>query len=260
MPDPQFDNSYLPGGENYSGAGGGFNFGRMMQGAGIGDLLGAGLLGYGMSQYQNPASAGMPYLNQAAQQLPQYFQPYMDAGQKALGQYAQNSSQMTSQLPQLQQQYSNLMSNPTGVMNAIGSTFQSSPGYGWQVGQAQNAANHAAAAGGMLGSPAEQQSVAGTVGQMANQDYYNYLNHGMSMYGQGLNGAANMIGMGQQGLGDIAHMGYGASSQLGEDLSNILMSQGNLAYAGQANQNQSQQGSLGGMGSMLGDAAMAFML
>lgn len=170
----------------------------------------------------NPADAGMPYLNQALQQLPGYFQSYINAGNSAL--------------PQLQQQYGQLLNNPGAVMGKIGSGFQQSPGYQFQVNQSLGAANRASAAGGMAGSPMEQQNIAGTVNGLANQDYYNYLNHGMSMYGMGL-----------QGMGDLAHMGYGASSNLGEDMTNAMMSQANLAYAGQANQNQAKGGMFGNL-------------
>lgn len=176
----------------------------------------------------NPADAGMGYLNQATQQLPGYFQPYMNAGQ--------------SFLPQLQSQYGQLMSNPGGALNRMGANFQQSPGYQWDVNQALGAANRAAAAGGMLGSPQEQQNIAGTVNQMANQDYYNWMNHAMSMYNTGLQGAQNMYGI-----------GYDASKNLGEDLANIYQSQAQLGYAGQANQNQASQGMLG---NVLGAAGM----
>lgn len=184
---------------------------------------------FGMFNQQNPADAGMPYLNQIQQQLPGYFDPWINAGKAAL--------------PQLQQQYGGLMNDPTGMMNKMGAHFQQSPGYQWQTGQAVDAANRAASAGGMLGTPAEQQSIAGTVGQMANGDYYNYMNHAMNMYGMGLNG---MQGMANQGLS--------ASRGLGEDLSQALMSQAQLAYAGQADQNQAKQGMFGNMMGMAGAA------
>lgn len=193
---------------------------------GMGDLLGAGLLGWGMGNYQNPADAGMPYLNQIGQMLPGYFNPWINAGKSAL--------------PQLQQQYGQLLNNPGGVMNRMGAGFQQSPGYQFQTQQALNAANRAAAAGGMAGSPMEQQNIAGTVNQMANQDYYNYLNRAMGLYDQGLSG-----------MNDMSHMGLSASSNLGEDLASALMSQAQLAYAGAANQNQAQQGSMGGIGGLL---------
>lgn len=228
-----------------------------MEGNAAGDLMGAGLLGYGMSQYQNPASAGMPYLNQISGMLPQYFSPWMNAGQQALPQLQQQYGQLLGEGQGIMQQNNQLMNNPGGEMNRIGSGFQQSPGYQFQVGQSENAVNHAASAGGMLGTPAEQQNMAQTVGGLANQDYYNYLNHGMSLYSQGLNNATNMYGEGLQGMGNMAQMGLGASSNLGENLTSALMSQANLAYAGQANQNQSQQGALGGIGSLLGSGLSA---
>jgi len=175
----------------------------------------------------NAANSAMPYLNQAMLQLPSYFQTYINAGNQMM--------------PQLQQQYGQLLNNPGSVMNKIGSGFQQSPGYQWQTNQALGAANRAASAGGMLGSPAEQQSIAGTVNGLANQDYYNYLNHAMSMYGMGLQGAQNMYGI-----------GYDASKNLGEDMSNLGMSQANLTYAGQANQNQGRFGMLGDVMGLVG--------
>lgn len=206
--------------------GGGGGLGGMFAGGALGDFLGAGLGMFGMGQYKDPSDSAMPYMNQISGELSKYFSPYINAGNQAL--------------PQLQSQYGNLMNNPGGFINNMGKQFQQSPGYQWQVGQAEGAANRAAAAGGMLGTPAEQQNISGTVNQMANQDYYNWMNHAMGAYGMGLNG-----------MNSIARMGYGAASGLGEDLASALMSQANLAYAGQADKNQEEQGGLGGIGGLI---------
>jgi hypothetical protein len=53
--------------------------------------------------------------------------------------------------------------------------------------------------------------------------------------------------MGLSGMNDMSHMGLQASSGLGEDLASILQSQAQLAYAGQANQNQQKGGMFGDM-------------
>jgi hypothetical protein len=193
----------------------------------------------------NPADGAMPYLNQIGGMLPQYFQPWMNAGKQALPQLQQQYGSLLGQGSQLQNEYGQMASDPTGVMNRMGSTFQQSPGYQFQANQAMGAANRAASAGGMIGTPAEQQSIASTVGGLANQDYYNYLNHGMSMMGQGLQGASNLYGMGLQGEQQLAGMGYDASKSLGEDLSSALMSQAQLAYSGQSDVNQGRFGMLG---------------
>lgn len=180
----------------------------------------------------NPANSAMPYFNQATGALQSAFNPYIQAGNTAL--------------PQLQSQYGQLMNNPGGMVNKFGSSFHQSPGFNFQVNQATGAANRAAAAGGMAGSPMEQQSLASTVNGLANQDYYNYLNHAMSAYGMGL-----------QGEGNLANMGFGASRSLGEDLANAYMNQGNLAYAGQVNQNEAEAGKWPALFGMFSGAAGA---
>jgi hypothetical protein len=191
---------------------------------GAGGAIGAGLAGIFGNQ-GNPTSAGMGYLNQIPGMLGNNFNPYIQAGQGAL--------------PNLQQQYGQLMNG--NFINNMGRNFQQSPGYGFQVNQALGAANRAAAAGGTLGTPAEQQSIAGVTTGLANQDYYNWLNHAMSAYGMGLQG--------EQGL---AQMGLGAAGQMSQDDMDAMMSQAQLGYTGQQNQNQ-QQGM--NWGALLGGGA-----
>lgn len=166
----------------------------------------------------NPANAAMPYMNQIPGMLQGGYNPFIQAGLGAL--------------PTLQQQYGQLM-NPNFI-NQMGKGFQQSPGYQFGINQATNAANRAAAAGGMVGSPQEQQNLAGTVTGMANQDYYNWLNHAMGAYSQGLQG--------EQGL---YNTGFNAQNAMSQQMMDAMMSQANLAYAGQANQNQMNQGLFG---------------
>lgn len=173
--------------------------------------MGLGLFGGGNS-WTNPADAAMPYLDQIKGQMSKYLDPYFNAGKSALD--------MT------QGQYGKLINDPTFMMNQIGKGYQASPGYQWQVGQATNAANNAAQAGGMVGSPQEQQELAGTVNGLANQDYYNYLNQALGQYQQGLGG-----------MQDISHMGLNAGTSMAENLAQMLMSMANMSYAGAQNSN-----------------------
>jgi hypothetical protein len=176
---------------------------------------------------KNPANAAMPYLNQIPGTISPLYQPFINAGQWAL--------------PQMESQYGSLINNPGGVMNKIGAGYQQSPGYQFNVNQATQAANSAAAAGGMAGSPAEQAALAQQVSGYANQDYNQYLQSALGMYGQGM-----------QGLSGLYQTGYGASTGLAGDLASNLMNQANLAYSGRANQNQMTGGlwgNLAGLGS-----------
>jgi hypothetical protein len=135
-----------------------------------------------------------------------------------------------------------MMNDPSGLMNKFGQGYKQSPGYQFQVNQATGAANNAASAGGMLGSPMHQQNTANMVNNLANQDYNQYLSHALGLYGQGL--------AGQQG---IYNTGAQVSGNLGENLSNSLMNQGNLAYSNSMNQNQMGMNFLGGL------AGLAFL-
>lgn len=188
--------------------------------------LGTGLGGiFDYMNYQNPANSAMPYMNQIGPMMQGYMSPYINAGM--------------GELPNLQKQYGQLTNNPGQVINQMGQGFQQSPGYQFQTNQAMGAANRAASAGGMLGSPMAQQNMAGTVNGMANQDYYNWMNHAMGAYGMGLQG--------EQGL---YNTGYQASDSLSQSLAQALMGQANLGYAGAQNQNQNQGGAIGAITSM----------
>jgi hypothetical protein len=256
-----------------SGSGSGFNWSSMFGGSGggggggfggpnISDLFGL----YAAMNSDNPADSAMSYYNQIPDMLKGIYSPYMQAGNAAVQPFLSNISAVNPYLQggnwaagNLQNQTNSLVNNPTGVMNAIGSTFKQSPGYNWQTQQAQQAVNNAAAAGGMAGSPLQQQNSANVVNQLANQDYYNYLNHGMEMYNQGYQGLQGMYGTGANiannmyGIaGNIANNMYGAganaANQYAENLGSTLMNQGNLAYNGTINDNQKLGAEMGYLG------------
>lgn len=197
---------------------------------GLGSMLG-GMLG---GDYTNPAEAAEPYLQQAQKQLPQYYQPYMDASKQAL--------------PQLQGAYGRMM-DPNSFIQQIGSGYQASPGYDWMKNQGLMAANNAASAGGMLGTPQHQQQAATMVTGLANQDFYNYLQKALGTYGQGVAGQEGLYGA-----------GLGASIGLGENLSSLLGSQAQLAYEGQQAENAHSGGQAGGMLGAVGSMLPFFMM
>jgi len=168
----------------------------------------------------NPANAAQPYLNKIPGTISPMYQPFINAGQWAL--------------PQMQQQYGSMVNDPGSLMAKFGAGYQQSPGYQFNVNEATRGANQASAAGGMLGSPAEQQELSGRISGLASQDYNQYLSNALGLYGQGMGGLSNLY-----------QTGYGASNQLAGDLASNLQNQAQLAYSGQANQNQ-QTGNLWG--------------
>jgi hypothetical protein len=211
------------------------NFGLAAGAGGIGAGI-AGLLGGG----DNPYDAASKYYDQIPGTMQRYFNPYISAGQGAMGQLQGQYGNLLGNYSGVQGQYNQLMNDPNGFLSKIGAGYQKSPGFDWQMNQGMNAANNAAASGGMAGSPQHQQQAATMATGLANQDYYNYLNHALGLYNTGLQGNAGLYGAGLQGLQGMNQMGYNASNELAGGLSNSYMNQGNLAYSGQAAQNQAQ--------------------
>jgi hypothetical protein len=197
----------------------------------------------------------MPYLNQIPSTITPYYQPYINAGSNALDTLNTQYGNLTANYPGIQDQYNQLMFNPTDFLKKLGQGYQQSPGYQFRVDEATRAANNAAAAGGMLGSPAEQQELGRTVSNIANEDFNDYLSNALNTYFQGLYGNTNLYNTGLQGISDINKMGYGASTDLAQNLAQALMSQANLTYAGKVNKNQQQ---FGNEGLLLGLATYPF--
>lgn len=178
---------------------------------------------------KNPANSAMPYLNQIPGKTQGFQQPFFDAGKSALG--------------SLQEQYGNIFKDPGGFMNQMGQSYQQSPGFKSAMEQALMAANHAAAAGGMAGSPQSQYEQMQTATGLANQDYNNWLDKTLGLYGQGLSGEQGMAGMGQQ-----------AGQSMADMIAQTLAQQGNLAFQGQAQQNQNQKDMFGNIAKGVGAA------
>lgn len=165
-----------------------------------------------MADYVNPASAAQPYMDKIPGIVTPYYQPYVDAGQ--------------SSLSTLIGQYNTLLNNPGQVINNAGSGYQESPGYQYEYNSAMNAQNNQAAAGGYLGTPAAMEGSANAAADVANQDYEEYLNQALGLYGKGLSGYQ-----------DLNTMGYKASDDLATALATNMSNEAGMAYAGQQGEN-----------------------
>ena len=172
---------------------------------------------FSKNNFKNPADSAMPYLDKIPETMKPYYDPYIGQGKNALS--------------SLMEQYMGLINNPMGPFNQIGESFQQSPGYQFQYNQGLNAANAAAAAGGMLGTPSHQLNASSMASNLANQDYYNYLSKALQQYQFGKE-------LGLSGLSGINQLGYGASNELANSLGSNLMNQANMQYAGTQHQNQ----------------------
>jgi hypothetical protein len=162
--------------------------------------------------------------------LQEYYGPWREAGLRAL--------------PTMEEQMMMLLYSPDVIHQMMGSTYEASPGYEYQMQQSMNAANQAAAAGGMLGTPSHQTQAMEVSQGIANQDYWDYVNHLTKLYMEGL-------GIG----GDISQQGYNASSAMASDLARFMGAQmGLTAQAGayDASQTNAMLSGLTGMLTMIG--------
>lgn len=187
----------------------------LAQALGIGG--GAAMLGGGaaslFSPGKNPADAANKYIDQIPGQTQQYYQPYIDAGQSAMG---------TNQ-----GQYNNLINDPNAVLDKFGQGYKESPGYKLALQKAMAGVNSAAAAGGGLGTLGHQELSAEKQGEIASADYEKYLDHVMNLYGTGLSGNQ-----------DLMHQGQNASQNYADLIANSLSQHAAYDYSGQAVKNE----------------------
>ncbi|MDD5211396.1 MAG: hypothetical protein PHV62_03210 [Sulfuricurvum sp.] len=194
---------------------------------------GAGMLGAGLGamfgDYKNPADAAMGDMDKIPGQIDKYLQPYINQGNEQYG--------------KLNDQYGQLMNDPGGRLNQIGQGYHQSPGFQFALQQALQGAGHAAAAGGMAGSPQHEQQNMGIATGLADQDYNQWLGNALGMYKTGLEGGQN-----------IYNTGARAGMSAGEDMASYFANRAKLNYEGQNAENQHE----GGMwGNLIGAGATA---
>lgn len=161
---------------------------------------------------KNPADEANKYLERIPGQTKPYYDPYIQQGQDA------------NKL--LMEKYGDLINDPNALYNKFSEGYKESPGYQTRLQSALRGAGNAAAAGGMAGSLEHQQHSAEKAMDLSSKDFEDYLNHILGLYGAGLQG--------EQGLGE---QGFKASTGYGDMLANLLSSQAQYGYAGQAGQN-----------------------
>jgi hypothetical protein len=214
---------------------GGFNPQMLGQAGGqIGAGIGSGLynlFGHPKDIYKEANK----YISQIPGQLHQSFDPYIDRGGRAGS--------------MLEDEYGNLVHNPGGRLNEIGQGYQQSPGFKFAMQQALQGSGHAAAAGGMAGSPQHEFENMQLATNLANQDYNNWIRNALGLHEQGT--------AGQHRFYDT---GANAGMQLGQDLSSNLAQQAAMAAESANAKNQRKGQMWGNIGSGIAQGALAAFL
>lgn len=174
--------------------------------------------------YDDPSRGAQSYLEKVPGAMKPYFDPYIEAGKRGMGGFEEQTGKLLD----------------PNFINNMGQNFHQSPGFQFALQQALQSANQAAARGGMSGSPMHEQWAMETATGLGNQEYNNWLQNALKMYG-----------MGYAGQEDLMKQGFDASKEYGENLGANLLSQGNLAYAGGANRNMATMGTLGALAAFM---------
>lgn len=176
---------------------------------------------------KNPADAAMPYLNQIPGMEKQYYDPFINMGKEATN--------------TLNPQFNQMSGNPAEFLEGLMEKYQPSRSYQLRNEEALRSAGNTAAAGGMRGSLGDIKNESRISDSLMGDDMQQWLQNVLGIQGRG-----------QSGLGHEFDTGYDASKSLSGDLSNIMGTQGQLAFQGQANQNRSRSDALSGVLQSLG--------
>jgi len=158
---------------------------------------------------ENPKEEANRYLDQIPGVGRQYYNPFIEGGNKARG--------------VLEGEYSKLL-NPNSFIDELMKNYSLSKGAQYQRDELTKGLNATAAAGGFSGTPYHQTSYGNMADKIISQDMQQYLQNALGVYGKGLSGEE-----------DFFNKGYGASSSLADLIAGNLGSQGGLAFQ-QANQ------------------------
>lgn len=174
---------------------------------------------FGGGKKTNPANAAMPYLNQIPGVGHEAYDPYINAGKEAGN--------------TVSGEYQNLIKDPTALISKLMEKYEPSKGYQFKKDQLLKQFAATANAGGIAGTPGDQEVQAEATNGLLSQDMEAYLAHALGLYGTGLEG--------EQG---IANKGFASSGALADILGGSLNQRGGLAFQGQAQQNANKSGML----------------
>lgn len=177
--------------------------------------------------FPDPSREAGKSLDRIPGETNQYSQPFYDSGK--------------NQLPQLNDIYKQMMSDPNKLMEMLGGGYKESPGYQWNLKQGQAAMTNANAAGGMLGTPQHEQMAGEMATGLASQDYQKFMDHIMGLFTGGVTGSQSMASQGQQ-----------AGSDMASRIQKYLTDQATLKYTGQQSRNDTISSLIGGGMKLLG--------
>lgn len=169
------------------------------------------------------------YLDKIPGTIKPYFNPYIESGGDAYNTMNPILDQMTK--------------DPAAFLDAMMKNYEPSKGYQMKLDQMKKAAGNTAAAGGMRGSLGDISNEAKLTDMLMGEDMQQWLQNVFGIQGRGLSGESH-----------IFDTGYDASKSLAGDLSNILGTQGQLAFQRQRDKDKQSSDLWSGITGLAGAA------
>lgn len=198
-----------------------YGFNPQMALGGLGGILG-GIFG----DSSKPYDAAMQQYQQYGQQAAGVQNPFLQAGQGAIGDY---------------QKWLQGQQNPSDFINNLMGQYKQSPYTAYLQQQAQNAGLNAGSASGLTGSSALAQQMQQNAGNIAQQGMNDWLQSVLGIntqYGQGEN---NLMQGGQNAANSLTNL----YSQMGQQM-------GQAAYGKESGKQNNLGNILGGIGGLIG--------
>lgn len=171
-------------------------------GSGIGGALNQRSSDKKMRQNQQQVQDRLNQVNGIGKQ---YYDPYINQGLEA-GNRAN-------------QEYSSMLDDPTGFVNAIMQSYQPSSGYQFKEDRLKRNAANTSAAGGFAGTQYDNDNQSALINALLGEDMQQYLQNVSGVHGKGLAGKELVAGR-----------GYDASSSLADFLGSNMGQQAGVDY------------------------------
>jgi hypothetical protein len=172
------------------------NFDPEMFGSGLGGLLG-GLFGDSGAPYDKAMEQYQQWANKAQNTQ----QPFLNAGQGAIGNY---------------QDWLKQQKNPTEFINNLMGQYQQSPYSQYLQQQSLRGGQNAASASGLMGSTPLMQQLQQNAGNIASQDQNQWLQNVLGINTQYGQGQGNLMQGGQNAANALTNLYSNTGQQMGE--------------------------------------------
>lgn len=180
-----------------------------------------------------PSTPYDPFAQQQRDIIEKYYRPYVQAGEQVAPSYIGQSQQMAS--------------DPNAFFNKLMEGYKQSDSYNMKRDDALQRARSASAAGGMVGTPADQKMQMELSNALLDEDMQKWFKNIFDIQGRGMTGESDIYGK-----------GYGAATGAATDIASTYGGQGSAAIQQQRDSKAQSNNLIKALMTALGTAGGAY--